>query len=121
MGKIIPFLIVFFLFLSCVSNQPVNVVIDNPTDTAIHIEIDSMKISIDPRETINYDLSIGLHTLKYKDEKITFDLESYNQDGLLINPTKSDYIISEEFYLFEDISIDYYTLHKDRKNLNKKK
>ena len=100
MGKIILFVIVFFLFLSCVSNLPVNVVIDNPTDTAIHIEMDSIKISINPGETLNHDLSIGLHTLKYKDKKITFDLESYNQDGLLINPTKSDYIISEEFYFF---------------------
>ena len=118
MIKLISFLTVLFLFFSCTSNLPVKTLIDNPTSATIHIELDSEKISIAPESTHSQNLNIGKHTLKYQGKKIDFKLKLSHLDGLLINPTKSDYIISEEFYYFDESAVDYNLLHEKRKKIN---
>ncbi len=115
--KILTLIFSLFLISSCLKT-PISIEIDNPTNDEINLEIDNQKISIKPKTLIKFKTYIGEHNLVYEGKTENFRIYSDENDYLL-NPTKSSYIIGEQFYLPEGIEkIDVEKINFMREILN---
>lgn len=73
---------------------------DNPTEKAIQVKIDSTVYDLPPNSGMTVDLSAGQHSLAYNGESLKFFVKP-NDQGSVINPTLSNYIFFNEIYVVE--------------------
>lgn len=69
------------------------VLIDNPTDESIDVDLDSKSYMIKPMSSVAVTLQAGKHKLYYKGEYATFFFKPMEAEGVIINPTLSNYIL----------------------------
>lgn len=111
MKKIITFFMIGILALSCkesISDKKVKDLIDNPTSETIKTEINGKSYTIAPKSSQEISLENGKHELK----TATGEVVSFEKNWLpmVINPTKSTYIIHTEAYT--ETPIEQNTMYK---------
>ncbi len=85
------------LFISCSQGQK-KIYIDNPTNKKISFEIDGKPFTMEAFTIQEVKLEDGNHTLKTPEgKKIRFE-KGKEQDGAIINPTNSEYVLYTEAY-----------------------
>ncbi|MDB4924543.1 hypothetical protein [Mucilaginibacter sp.] len=83
--------------------------IDNPTDGAITVLLDSKKYEVTAHQYVEVkDITLGYHTLSceqsgIKNEKFNIDPVAYG----VINPTRSKYVIYNMIYTQKDLSSQF--------------
>lgn len=87
------FLFLILLFLASCSNRTVNLGIDNPTSVMISMYVDSLYVEVPPTEIVWVEMGKGRHTIRLVDTNFAFD---FSQDEYLVNPTRSEYLLSGE-------------------------
>lgn len=84
-----------------------SVLIDNPTAQTITFQLDGEEHTLDAKTSKEISLGAGEHTLVFNGETTTFekasvpfsDLFSYKAKRNILNPTKSEYILSNQIYV----------------------
>ncbi|QLG46450.1 hypothetical protein [Costertonia aggregata] len=91
------FLSLFVLFLVVVScGNSVDLAIDNPTDRPIQLKVDSLEVEIPAKEVVWVEMGKGQHQITLQNDSIVnFD---FNQSVYMVNPTLSEYLLTEEYY-----------------------
>jgi hypothetical protein len=99
----IPVLLIltFVVFISCNSGVPVQ--IDNPTDNSVSFFIDKEEIHVEPRSTLTIQIPSGRRKRIILDsgESEVFNVSANNR--LLLNPTKSLYVLENIAYITEQM------------------
>lgn len=98
--KFIYFIVTLFLFTACDQSSKVpskQFWMDNPTDKAIQVKIDSIVYDLPASSGLTVELLAGRHSLAYNGESIAFFVKP-NDQGCVINPTLSNYIFFHEIY-----------------------
>ena len=96
MKRLIPLPILFVLFLTACSNYTVDVAIDNPTSEPIVVTIDSLAVEVPARQVVWVEMGEGERKITLPDnETIT---ENFQDAIYMLNPTKSSYLLTEQFY-----------------------
>lgn len=83
------------LLFSCGSDQ-VDLAIDNPTEEAIIVTIDSLVVEVPARQVVWVEMGKGKHQIKLADNTVsTFD---FTQSMYMLNPTLTEYLMFEQMY-----------------------
>ncbi|MDN3492104.1 hypothetical protein [Winogradskyella bathintestinalis] len=86
----------FLFFSSCGDGNTINLVIDNPTNMIIEMSMDSLNVDVPSMHTVNLNISKGEHRLVLaNDSVIRFN---FTEPTYFINPSLSNYLITEEYY-----------------------
>jgi len=93
--KKIYLLFVFTLLIASCSNN-VDVAIDNPTNEAIIVSIDSLSVEVAPKEVVWVEMGKGPHTVTLANDSIVnYDFVS---SVYMLNPTMVEYLMTGEYY-----------------------
>ncbi len=82
------------LFSSCSDN--VDLVIDNPTTSAIEITVDTLRFIVPPKEMVWLEIGKGEHQLTLENDSII--MFNFTESVYMINPSLSEYLVSDEYY-----------------------
>jgi len=74
-------------------SKAVNLGIDNPTGVKVSLYIDSLYVEVPPTEIVWVEMGKGIHEIKLADTSLLFD---FSQDEYMINPTRSEYLLTGE-------------------------
>lgn len=89
---------IVFLLLAAGCGGKVSFSIENPTDTALALQIDETAIAIPPHQSKEITLKAGEHSMEAPAiGKIKFIVYAEREGGI-INPTLSDFVIVSEAY-----------------------
>ena len=95
MKKIILLFAASFALYSCGSGS-VDLAIDNPTDQSIIVKVDTLTVEVPAKEVVWVEMGKGEHEITLEDDtKTKFD---FTEAAYLLNPTKNEYLKTEEFY-----------------------
>lgn len=94
MNKILLFFAAFALY-SCGSGS-VDLAIDNPTDQSIIVKVDTLTVAIPAKEVVWVEMGKGEHEITLEDDSKT--KFNFTESAYMLNPTKSEYLKTEEFY-----------------------
>lgn len=94
MKKAFILLVTSIFLLSCSSN--VDLAIDNPTDQSIIVKVDTLTVEIPAKEVVWVEMGEGEHSITLEDNSVT--KYNFTESTYFVNPTKSEYLKSEEFY-----------------------
>lgn len=86
-----------FLLVGC--GESLDYSIDNPTDSAISLEIDGTRHEIPAHTAKDVSLAPGEHSLRSDTLGELKVIVYVGREGGLINPTLSDYVIANEIYV----------------------
>jgi len=86
-------------FTLCTSRPPIEIKIDNPTDSTIILKIDDKPLSIQSHTLRAFEVKPGIRKFEYN-SIVKFQDIDY-QDKYLINPTKSKYYFDKIWYYTE--------------------
>lgn len=91
-----------FLLTSCGGNT-VDLAIDNPTEFSIEISVDTLKVIVPPKEVVWVEMGKGEHQLTLENDSII--KHNFTEEVYMINPSLSEYLLSDEYYgpeMFQD-------------------
>ncbi|XLS27730.1 hypothetical protein ACJD0Z_11045 [Flavobacteriaceae bacterium M23B6Z8] len=87
-------LLLIIVFCSCSSN--VDLAIDNPTNEAVLVSVDSLLVEVPARQVVWVEMGKGEHQIKLENDSVI--KYNFTQDVYMINPTLTRYLMYEEFY-----------------------
>lgn len=118
--KIVRFIAISLLFLfliGCKENSSsTTLLIDNPTQLPMLIQIDETDYTIDSLSHLTIELPFGMHYMSFKQgkfhpkinqKKMPFFITPTNKKKLLINPSADTYVLTEQYYSKKDLVIEY--------------
>ena len=80
---------------SCGSGS-VDLAIDNPTDHSIIVKVDTLSVEVPAKEVVWVEMGKGEHQITLEDDTKT--KYNFTEAAYLLNPTKNEYLKTEEFY-----------------------
>lgn len=89
------------LFTSCSDN--VDLAIDNPTEFSIEVVVDTLRVVVPPKEVVWVEMGKGEHQLTLENDSII--KYNFTESVYMINPSLSEYLLSDEYYgpeMFQD-------------------
>lgn len=86
--------VLFLLVVSC--SNSVDLAIDNPTDLPINIKVDSLEVEIPAKEVVWVEMGKGEHQVTFGNDSIV--KYNFDQSVYMVNPTLSEYLLTEEYY-----------------------
>lgn len=96
MNKLIIAGVVIFGLYMFLKPTVIDLAVDNPTDSPITVTIDQLSIEVPPREVVWVEMGKGEHTVTLEDGSThPFD---YTSGAYFLNPTQSEYLVTEEFF-----------------------
>jgi hypothetical protein len=132
--KSIHFLLIILAFCSCHTLSPSHVCIDNPSNYALTILIDSASYKIEGKGSVEILLSKGNYKIKIlndsaEQQPIITETISVQEDGIL-NVCKVDYILMQQVYAklplatqvekqHQEVALDNYTYNGPIKKMGK--
>lgn len=93
MKKILLSLAALSLF-SCSNN--VDLAIDNPSNNPIVVKIDTLTVEVGPREVAWGEMGQGEHQITLENDSIV--KFNFTEEMYMLNPTLTEYLMTEEFY-----------------------
>jgi len=82
------------LFTSC--DDTVHLTIDNPTEFSIEVVIDTLKYAVPPKDVVRLEIPKGEHQLTLENDSII--KYNFTDEAYMINPSLSEYLLSDEYY-----------------------
>ncbi len=83
------------LFSSC-GPSLVDLAIDNPTESAVTLMVDSLEVEVPAKEVVWVEMGKGSHNITLpSDSIVTFN---FTEKMYMVNPTQSSYLMYEEIY-----------------------
>jgi plastocyanin len=93
MKKILLSLAALSLF-SCSNN--VDLAIDNPSNNPIVVKIDTLTVEVGPRDVAWVEMGQGEHQITLENDSIV--KFNFTEEMYMLNPTLTEYLMTEEFY-----------------------
>ncbi|WP_340198902.1 hypothetical protein [Ascidiimonas sp. W6] len=87
-------LLAICLVVSCSSK--VDLAIDNPTNEAVLISVDSLLVEVPARQVVWVEMGKGEHQIKLENDSVI--KYNFTQNVYMVNPTLTKYLMYEEFY-----------------------
>ena len=95
MKKFLLLMITSIVLMSC-SGSSVDLVIDNPTDYPVIVKVDTLSVEIPANEVVWVEMGKGEHQITLEDNSVT--KFNFTESRYMLNPTKSEYLKTEEYY-----------------------
>ena len=89
------------LLSSC--SQTVDLAIDNPTKFDIEIMVDTLRVSVPPKEVVWVEMGPGEHKLTLENDSVI--KYNFTEPVYMINASLSEYLVTDEYYgppMYED-------------------
>mgnify|MGYP003626507965 CR=1 FL=1 len=82
------------LLTSC--GNSVDLAIDNPTDFSLEVVVDTLRVVVPPKEVVWVEMGKGEHQLTLENDSIV--KFNFTESVYMINPSLSEYLLSDEYY-----------------------
>lgn len=105
MKKYIYGAILLFIIYSFMKPSSIDLAIDNPSDRAITVSVDELHVEVPPKEVVWVEMGEGEHTVTLEDG--TTHPYNYDSGAFFLNPTKSEYLVTESFFGDESANLSY--------------
>ncbi len=97
--------VALFIIYSIMSPSTIDLAIDNPLDRAITVSVDELHVEVPAKEVVWVEMGEGEHTVTLEDG--TTHPYTYDSGAFFLNPTKSEYLVTETFFGDESASKMY--------------
>ena len=82
------------VFSSC--SNTVDLAIDNPTKFSVEIVVDTLRVIVPPKEVVWVEMGPGEHQLTLENDSVI--KYNFTEPVYMINPSLSEYLVSDEYY-----------------------
>lgn len=96
MKKLLILSILSTIFLTSCGSNGVDLAIDNPTDFSIEVVVDTLRVVVPSKEVVWVEMGKGEHQITLENDSII--KHNFTEPVYMINPTLSEYLLSDEYY-----------------------